>query len=188
MRTLFLLLRLLPFAVSFARDRRRFLVWGPPARRTDAFHQRRAQRLADVIPTLGPTFVKIGQVFSARPDVVPEPYLTALAALTDSVPCVPFPRIEKELETAFGGPVDRVFDAFDRAPLAAGLFHMAAGELWVIATDSRRSFDSRYFGPLPEQNVLAVVRPLLTWERGALLPVFRSEWGKADTLQPESGR
>ncbi|HEX2079097.1 MAG TPA: AarF/UbiB family protein [Longimicrobium sp.] len=120
MRTLFLLFRLLPFALSFARDRRRFLFWGAPARRTDAFHQHRARRLAEVIPTLGPTFVKIGQVFSARPDVVPEPYLTALGALTDNVPCVPFPQVEKELEAAFGGPVDQVFDAFDREPLAAG--------------------------------------------------------------------
>lgn len=69
-----------------------------------------------------------------------------------------------------------------------GVYIVHAGELWVIATDSRRSFDSRYFGPLPEQNVLAVVRPLLTWERGGLIPVFHSEWGQADTRQPETGR
>ncbi|HEX2189856.1 MAG TPA: AarF/UbiB family protein [Longimicrobiaceae bacterium] len=120
MRTLFLLVRLLPFALSFARDRRRLLFWGAPARRTPAFHQRRARRLALAIPKLGPTFVKIGQVFSARPDVVPEPYLGALSALTDRVPCVPFPEIERELTAAYGAPVDEVFEAFDREPLAAG--------------------------------------------------------------------
>lgn len=69
-----------------------------------------------------------------------------------------------------------------------GVYVVRTGELWVIATDSRRSFDSRYFGPLPEGNVLAVVRPLLTWERGAILPAFRPEWGKVETCQPESGR
>jgi predicted unusual protein kinase regulating ubiquinone biosynthesis (AarF/ABC1/UbiB family) len=120
MRTLFLLVRLLPFALSFARDRRRWLVWGRPAARSLGFHERRAERLAHVIPRLGPTFVKIGQVFSARPDVVPEPYLGALAALTDRVPCVPFPQIERELTEAYGAPVDEVFQAFDREPLAAG--------------------------------------------------------------------
>lgn len=120
MRTLRLLLRLLPFALSFCRDRRRFVFWGRPARRSSGFHLRRAERLADVVPTLGPTFVKIGQVFSARPDVVPEPYLTSLSTLTDNVPCVPFPLIEKELVAAYGRPVDEVFEAFDRVPLAAG--------------------------------------------------------------------
>ncbi|HEU4885012.1 MAG TPA: AarF/UbiB family protein [Longimicrobium sp.] len=120
MRTFFLLFRLLPFALSFARDRRRLLFWGPPARRSEAFHRARAERLARAIPTLGPTFVKIGQVFSARPDVVPEPYLSSLSTLTDQVPVVPFARIEHELVAAYGAPVDQVFDAFDREPLAAG--------------------------------------------------------------------
>jgi predicted unusual protein kinase regulating ubiquinone biosynthesis (AarF/ABC1/UbiB family) len=120
MRTLKLFLLMLPFAISFARDRRRWLVLCGPAPRSDAFHARRAARLAATVPRLGPAFVKIGQVFSARPDVVPEPYLGALALLTDSVPCAPFHRIEAEIEAAYGGPVDTVFERFDREPLAAG--------------------------------------------------------------------
>lgn len=120
MRILFLLARLLPFVLSFARDRRRWLGSGRPAHRTPAFHLQRAERLARAIPRMGPTFVKIGQVFSARPDVVPEPYLGALASLTDAVPCVPFPEIEAELARAYGAPVDEVFEAFEREPLAAG--------------------------------------------------------------------
>jgi predicted unusual protein kinase regulating ubiquinone biosynthesis (AarF/ABC1/UbiB family) len=120
MRTLYLLFRLFPFALSFARDRRRWVLLGAPARRSGAFHARRAERLAAMVPKLGPTFVKIGQVFSARPDVVPEPYLGALAALTDRVPCVPFARIEAEVAAAYGAPVDEVFERFDREPLAAG--------------------------------------------------------------------
>ncbi|HET6763039.1 MAG TPA: AarF/UbiB family protein, partial [Longimicrobiaceae bacterium] len=120
MRTLFLLFRLLPLALSFARDRRHLIFWGRPARRNAAFHERRAARLAHIIPTLGPAFVKIGQVFSARPDVVPEPYLGALAVLTDRVPPVPYAQIERELVLAYGAPVDEVFESFDREPLAAG--------------------------------------------------------------------
>lgn len=120
MRTFVLIFRLLPFVLSFARDRRRLVFWGPPARRTEAFHRARAARLAAMIPTLGPTFVKIGQVLSARPDVVPEPYLAELSTLTDRVPAVPFVQIEHELVAAYGAPVDQVFDAFQREPLAAG--------------------------------------------------------------------
>jgi predicted unusual protein kinase regulating ubiquinone biosynthesis (AarF/ABC1/UbiB family) len=120
MRTLYLLFRLFPFALSFGRDRRRWLRWGAPAQRSAGFHRRRAERLARTIPLLGPTFVKIGQVFSARPDVVPEPYLTALGDLTDRVPCEAWPGMEATLREAYGAPVDEVFQAFEREPLAAG--------------------------------------------------------------------
>jgi predicted unusual protein kinase regulating ubiquinone biosynthesis (AarF/ABC1/UbiB family) len=142
MRTLTLLLRLLPFALSFSRDRKRFVFWGRPARRSAGFHLRRAERLADVITVLGPTFVKIGQVLSARPDVVPEPYLGALSTLTDNVKCVAFPEIERELVAAYGGPVDEVFDAFEREPLAAG----SLGQV----------YKARYRG---EDVVVKVLRP-----------------------------
>jgi predicted unusual protein kinase regulating ubiquinone biosynthesis (AarF/ABC1/UbiB family) len=120
MRTLYLFFQLLPFVFSFARDRRRWGVFGGPARRSAAFHQARAERLARAIPRAGPTFVKIGQVFAARPDVVPEPYLGALGELTDRVPWVDFGEIEGELVSAYGAPVDEVFEEFRREPLAAG--------------------------------------------------------------------
>lgn len=142
MHTLRLLFLLLPFALSFSRDRRRFVFWGRPARRSPDFHVRRAERLADLVPTLGPTFVKIGQVFSARPDVVPEPYLSSLSTLTDNVACVPFPAIEKELVAAYGAPVDEVFQAFQREPLAAG----SLGQV----------YKARYQG---EDVVVKVLRP-----------------------------
>ena len=120
MRTLFLLVQLLPFALSIARDRRRWLLWGAPVRRGAAFHRRRAERLARAIPRAGPTFVKIGQLFAARPDLMPEPYLGALGDLTDRVPWVPFAEIEGELVAAYGAPVDEVFETLDREPIAAG--------------------------------------------------------------------
>lgn len=142
MRTLFLILQLLPFALSFARDRKRWLLWGRPLRRSAAFHQRRAERLARAVPRAGPTFVKIGQVFAARPDVVAEPYLGALAELTDRVPWVPFAEIEGELVRAYGAPVDEVFDAFEREPLAAG----SLGQV----------YRARYAG---EDVVVKVLRP-----------------------------
>src|SRR5690606_32380794 len=67
--------RLLPFVIAFLRDRRRWILFGRPARRTADDHRRRAERLTAAIASLGPTFIKLAQVFSARADILPEPYL-----------------------------------------------------------------------------------------------------------------
>ena len=66
MRALAVIGRLLPFILAFLRDRRRWIVTGPPARRTLAQHQRRADELVAALAGLGPTFIKLGQVFAAR--------------------------------------------------------------------------------------------------------------------------
>jgi len=78
--------RLVPFVLAFLRDRRRFVFFGRPARRTARTHERRAERLTATIAGLGPTFIKLAQVFSARADILPEPYLTTVSRLHDHVP------------------------------------------------------------------------------------------------------
>ena len=118
-RTLAVLLRLLPLALSFARDVRRWLVFGRPAARTVAFHARRAGRLVATVASLGPAFVKLAQILAARADLVPEPYLAALGALHDQVPPVGAPLVRAEIERAFGAPVEHLFEAFDWTPVAA---------------------------------------------------------------------
>lgn len=111
--------RLTPFVLAFLRDRRRFVVFGSPARRSDEQHERRAARLTRTIADLGPTFIKLAQVLAARADILPEPYLSAISTLQDRVPPDPFERIEKVLAAELGKPVDEVFDGFEREPLAA---------------------------------------------------------------------
>lgn len=120
MRTLAIVLRLLPLALSFRRDVRRWLVGGGPVVRTPAFHEVRARRLAATIAGLGPTFVKLAQVFAARADLVPEPYLGALGTLLDRVPAAPWDAIRREIETSYGRPLAETFEAFDETPVAAG--------------------------------------------------------------------
>ena len=67
---------------------------------------------------LGVTFVKLGQLISARPDVFPEAYCAAFARLTDSTTAVPFEAVARTVEEDLGADVDTLFAWFDRAPLA----------------------------------------------------------------------
>ena len=82
MHTLRIILALGPFVLSILRDRRRWLWWGAPLERTTAFHVARAEAMVSRIAHLGPTFVKLAQVFASRADLIPEPYLSALGRLT----------------------------------------------------------------------------------------------------------
>jgi predicted unusual protein kinase regulating ubiquinone biosynthesis (AarF/ABC1/UbiB family) len=120
MRLLAILWRLGPLGISFLRDRRRWLVVGSPLARSSEFHDRRARRLLDAITTLGPSFVKLGQLFGGRADLLPEPYAEQLATLTDQVPPVPEAAVIATIETSLGRGVNDVFERFDRQPIAAG--------------------------------------------------------------------
>ena len=119
-RLLVILWRLGPIALSFRRDRKRWIRWGEPARRTPAFHQARARRIVHELAALGPTFVKLAQIFSTRADLVPEPYLSTLGTLTDRVPPVPWVTLRRVLHNAWGVDPDNVVDDLDPEPLAAG--------------------------------------------------------------------
>jgi predicted unusual protein kinase regulating ubiquinone biosynthesis (AarF/ABC1/UbiB family) len=111
--------RLLPFVVAFLRDRKRWIVLGTPARRKEGHHDRRAAKLSRTLAGLGPTFIKLAQIFAARADIVPEPYLSAIGSLQDQVPPHPVDAVLKVVETELGAPVDQLFDGFDRTPIAA---------------------------------------------------------------------
>jgi len=79
----------------------------------------RAERIRLAMEELGPTFVKLGQLLSTRPDLIPVDLVLELAKLQDSVPPFPFsqarPIIERELGNSIGG----IFLRFDETPTAA---------------------------------------------------------------------
>ncbi len=89
---------LTPFVVAFLRDRKRWIILGRPARRTERHHQRRAEKLVARVAKLGPTFIKLAQLLSARADIFPEPYLTAIGTLQDQAPPDPPDHIIAMLE------------------------------------------------------------------------------------------
>jgi predicted unusual protein kinase regulating ubiquinone biosynthesis (AarF/ABC1/UbiB family) len=118
-RSLTILARLTPFLLAFLRDRRRWFLFGGPRRVSYERHQRRAERLTATIARLGPTFIKLAQVFGARADILPEPYLGAISSLQDRCPPDPPEAIEGVIAQELGQPAAAVFDTFDRAPIAA---------------------------------------------------------------------
>ncbi len=71
------------------------------------------------VAKLGPTFIKLGQLMSARPDIFPEPYLIAISTLQDQAPPHRSDQIIAVIESELGRPVDEAFDEFEREPIAA---------------------------------------------------------------------
>jgi ubiquinone biosynthesis protein len=66
---------------------------------------------------LGPAYVKLGQVLSTRPDLLPEPYIRELERLQDDVGPIPFEEVEQTIEAELGGRLSKLFDFFDPEPL-----------------------------------------------------------------------
>ncbi|ELZ32919.1 protein kinase [Halogeometricum pallidum JCM 14848] len=123
----------LPLFVAIARDRRRFLLFGRSRRTDAATRTRRATDLRDSLVSLGPTFVKLGQVLSTRPDALPAEYVEVLSTLQDEVPPDDWetvrPRIEEEL-----GPVEATFDEFDPDPISGA----SLGQVYTAVADGER--------------------------------------------------
>lgn len=132
-RGLTVFVRLVPFLIAFLRDRRRWVLFGAPATRSDAHHQQRAERLTTRLARLGPTFVKLAQLFSARADIIPEPYLSEISRLQDQVPPDDWDRVRAVIESELEGAVDSLFQDFNSTPIAAA----SLGQVYRARVDGR---------------------------------------------------
>ncbi len=79
----------------------------------------RAERLRMALEELGPTFVKLGQLLSTRPDFIPPEYLSELAKLQDKVPPFTYEEVVTIFKEELCATPDELFSRFDPEPLAA---------------------------------------------------------------------
>jgi predicted unusual protein kinase regulating ubiquinone biosynthesis (AarF/ABC1/UbiB family) len=77
-----------------------------------------AAGLASALEELGPCFIKLGQLLSSRPDLLPANYIEALSRLQNTVRPVPGDKITTIIESDLGAPISELFESFDCNPLA----------------------------------------------------------------------
>ena len=79
----------------------------------------RAERVRMALEELGPTFIKMGQILSTRPDLLPVEFIRQLSRLQDDVPPFAFNQVRDTIEKELGAPLDGIFKEFDETPLAS---------------------------------------------------------------------
>jgi ubiquinone biosynthesis protein len=106
-------------ATVFAKHGLREL-FGRPDEEGAIGRHRQAKRMKAALEELGPTFCKLGQILSTRPDLLPAEFIDELATLQDQVPPLSEEQVVTVMEQELGVPWEDVFDHVDASPLAAG--------------------------------------------------------------------
>ena len=149
--------------------------------------ERRAQRqrfrarwLTEELLCLGSAFIKLGQLLSARPDILPAGWVAELAALQDSVPAISFEQVQNALEEELGQRCAEVID-LDPEPLgAASLAQVHRASLrsgrQVVLKVQRPGLDRLFRLDLDVmQQVAAVLQRHPSWGRGRDWPAMARE-------------
>lgn len=107
-------------------------------RERPVFEYTRWERVRMVAEELGPTFIKLAQVMSNRPDMLPEPLIKELEKLQDKVPPFEYSIVRQTIKKETGKEIEELFDEFEEVPLASasiGQVHRAklkGGEKVVV--------------------------------------------------------
>lgn len=94
----------------------------------DSDYNQTPEELVEDLKAMGPTYIKLGQLLSTRPDLLPDRYLEALSSLQDDLPIVPYEEIREIVEEELGNRISKAFNSFGEEPLASasiGQVHLA---------------------------------------------------------------
>ncbi len=104
---------------------------------------------------LGPAFIKLGQLLSLRPDLVPEEFCKELEKLQDTVPPIPFPEIKKKIEAELGKPLSSLFRSVEKKPLASA----SVAQVHAAVLKSGKNLTSGKYLKSGKKVVIKVQRP-----------------------------
>lgn len=82
-------------------------------------HRKSAQRFYRTSMEHGGAFLKLGQMMSSRPDLLPDAWIEELSKLQDAAPAVPFHAVRDTVEAELGKPLDELFASFEEQPVAS---------------------------------------------------------------------
>lgn len=110
--------RFLPIALTYVRDRNKYLLFGSSRKTNSNMRSDRGERIKSTMLALGPTFIKLGQVLSTRPDVLPSEYTEELSSLQDDVPPSNWVNVKTQIETELDGNIEDIFEDFNEDALS----------------------------------------------------------------------
>lgn len=128
---------------------------------------RQAAQLREALTELGPTFIKAGQMLSARGDLIPAPYVDELSKLLDEVPPIPFEQMKAVIIQELGKPPEELFASLDPIPIASA----SIGQVYAAQLKNGQDV------------VVKIVRPhaLETFERDLEVLNDIAEWATQHT-------
>lgn len=91
---------------------------GDDAEKTENYDQT-PEELVEDLKQMGPTYIKLGQLLSTRPDLLPDAYLQALATLQNDVPPIAYEEVHRIVEEEIGTRISKAFSFFDEKPVAS---------------------------------------------------------------------
>ncbi len=111
-RLVSVIMKLLPVALRYRSDRREIKRAEGRLVNPEKY-ARHAKRAVASFLELGPAFIKLGQLLSVRPDVLPQPYINEFSKLQDEVPPADFMEVKPTIEQELGRPISEIFESFD---------------------------------------------------------------------------
>ncbi len=125
-------------------------------------YDRKPQELVEDLKQMGPAYVKLGQLLSTRPDLLPDDYLLALSELQDDVETISFEEIRKIFEEETGARLSKAFQSFDPEPLASasiGQVHRAVlpSGRWVVVKIQRPDIRKKFIDDLDTLREMAAL-------------------------------
>ena len=154
------------------------ILWDWLAHRTIRNQQKRAVRLREKLTDLGPTFVKLGQILSCRPDLIPPTYLEEFTKFQDQIPPFPSDRAYRVIAEDIGSNCEEIFAYLTPEPIAAASLgqvykgQLKTGEIVAVKVQRPGIFDNIRLDVYLLRKLAAIVQKYVPYVHSDLVAVI----------------